>query len=51
MIRYCEACEEYTLLETHSCGNKTQTPQPPKYSPQDRYAEYRREAKRRQGLL
>ena len=50
MMRYCESCEKYTLKEECD-GQKTLDPKPPKYSPEDRYGEYRREAKRRQGLL
>jgi H/ACA ribonucleoprotein complex subunit 3 len=26
------------------CGNKTSVPKPPKYSPEDKYAKYRRQA-------
>lgn len=28
------------------CGEKTIFPKPPKYSPEDKYAEYRRKAKK-----
>lgn len=50
ILRYCSKCETYTLQE-ECCSQKTTKPQPPKYSPQDRYGEYRRKAKRREGLL
>ncbi len=37
------------------CGDKTESLKPPKYSPVDKYANYRREAKRKEfqekGLL
>jgi H/ACA ribonucleoprotein complex subunit 3 len=45
-ILYCEKCEEYTLhSECPKCGSKTIQRKPPKYSPEDKYAEYRRQAK------
>ncbi len=47
----CTGCGEYTLDEVHSCGQKAVSPKPAKYSPDDRYAKYRRIAKKRQGLL
>jgi len=40
-IRKCAVCNEYTLREIH-CGVKTICPHPIKYSPLDKYAEYRR---------
>ena len=37
------------------CGQKTISPKPPKYSPEDKYAKYRRaaslEKRKREGLL
>ena len=33
------------MKEVCSCGLKTITPKPPKYSPEDKYAKYRRMAK------
>lgn len=47
-IMFCGECKEYTMKEEH-CGKKTLTKKPPKYSPDDKYARYRREAKE-QGL-
>jgi H/ACA ribonucleoprotein complex subunit 3 len=38
-------------LECPKCGAKTVQPKPPKYSPEDQYGEYRRKAKKEQGLL
>lgn len=46
-IRKCESCNIYTLAETcDSCGAKTINPAPPKYSPEDKYGEYRRKQKK-----
>jgi H/ACA ribonucleoprotein complex subunit 3 len=45
ILRKCEVCGKYTLKALCSCGNKTKIPQPPRYSPQDRYGEYRRKLK------
>jgi len=42
-LRKCPECQEYTLGEIcHRCGSKTIVPIPPRYSPEDRYGEYRR---------
>ncbi|MFW9799458.1 MAG: RNA-protein complex protein Nop10 [Candidatus Thorarchaeota archaeon] len=48
----CKACGHYTLEDRScpKCGESVVTPHPPKYSPQDRYGEYRRKAKKRAGL-
>ncbi|MFW9886560.1 MAG: RNA-protein complex protein Nop10 [Candidatus Thorarchaeota archaeon] len=45
----CIECKQYTLEEDKcpKCGGSVVSPRPPKYSPQDRYGKYRREAKRR----
>lgn len=38
-------CGKYTFKDTcPACGNITLSPTPPKYSPEDRYGKYRREA-------
>ena len=42
----CTVCGKYTLNETCSCGGKALSPKPPKYSPEDPYAKYRRIAKK-----
>jgi H/ACA ribonucleoprotein complex subunit 3 len=48
-ILKCTGCGKYTMKEQCSCGGKAVTPKPPKYSPDDKYADYRRQAKK-QGL-
>jgi H/ACA ribonucleoprotein complex subunit 3 len=54
-ILKCGECGTYTLKEECSCGGKAVTSKPPKYSPEDKYAGYRRTAKKEQhekeGLL
>ncbi|MDH3365617.1 MAG: RNA-protein complex protein Nop10 [Thermoplasmata archaeon] len=46
-LRKCVSCNRYTLRETcPSCGGATLMPIPAKYSPGDRYGEYRRRLKR-----
>lgn len=45
-ILKCVSCNNYSLRETcPSCGGKCVFPKPPKYSPEDKYAKYRRKAK------
>jgi H/ACA ribonucleoprotein complex subunit 3 len=45
-ILKCKDCSIYTLEERcPKCGTKTNICIPPKYSPVDKYAEYRRKAK------
>ena len=47
-IRYCVRCREYTLHEKCPiCGMKTINPHPPRFSPEDRWGEYRRKEKMR----
>jgi H/ACA ribonucleoprotein complex subunit 3 len=42
----CTGCLEYTISnKCPKCGEKAVTPKPAKYSPQDKYAKYRRIAK------
>lgn len=54
-IKYCVSCSRYTLRDTCSCGKKAAANVPPKYSPEDRMAKYRRQEKKRilqeKGLL
>ncbi len=54
-ILKCSKCGTYTLKETCSCGGSAVSPKPQKYSPEDKYGEYRRRAKKeileKQGLL
>lgn len=45
-ILKCPACGSYALTELCSCGAKRIEPKPAKYSPQDKYGQYRREAKK-----
>ena len=53
-ILKCIHCGIYTMKETH-CNDKTIRVIPPKYSPEDKYGDYRRKVKRPQleekGLL
>ncbi|MBW2985993.1 RNA-protein complex protein Nop10 [Candidatus Woesearchaeota archaeon] len=44
-ILQCTKCNNYTMKEKCDCGGKAVTIVPAKYSPQDKYAEYRRKAK------
>ncbi|MBI0583344.1 MAG: RNA-protein complex protein Nop10 [Methanomassiliicoccus sp.] len=42
-LRKCPRCVEYTLSDQcPRCGSRTDTPIPPRFSPEDRYGEYRR---------
>ncbi|MBT3303802.1 ribosome biogenesis protein [Candidatus Woesearchaeota archaeon] len=43
-IMKCSKCGKYTL-EASCCSKKTVSPRPPKYSPEDKYADYRRKYK------
>ncbi|MCX6778058.1 MAG: RNA-protein complex protein Nop10 [Candidatus Micrarchaeota archaeon] len=43
-IMRCRVCGKYTMRET-CCGEKTASAHPPKFSPEDKYAHYRRIAK------
>ncbi|HLC51619.1 MAG TPA: nucleolar RNA-binding Nop10p family protein [Candidatus Nanoarchaeia archaeon] len=42
-IMKCPSCKKYTLKS--ECCITTVLPRPPKYSPEDKYGEYRRKAK------
>jgi|GEM_PF-2676530 len=44
-ILQCPRCSSYALTEQCSCGSVRLSPKPPKYSPDDRYASYRRQYK------
>lgn len=54
-IRYCIKCKKYTLEKTCACGENSVTNVPMKYSPVDKTAKYRREARKedlkKRGLL
>ena len=46
-IRKCPRCGMYTLKERcPSCGSKTTSPHPPRFSPHDPYGKYRRQLKK-----
>lgn len=45
-IKKCSKCGSYTLRnECQKCETKTKSPAPAKYSPEDKYGEYRRKEK------
>ncbi len=45
-IQYCAACDIYTLKEKcKGCGEKTISPKPARFSPEDTYGSYRRKLK------
>lgn len=45
-IKKCLSCGSYTLSEVcDRCGGDTASSKPPKYSPEDKYGEYRRAQK------
>ena len=47
LLRKCSACRAYTLGEAcPKCGGATFMPLPARYSPEDKYGEYRRRLKR-----
>ncbi|MFH1285288.1 MAG: nucleolar RNA-binding Nop10p family protein [Candidatus Micrarchaeota archaeon] len=41
-LRKCSVCSKYTTRE-ECCEKKTDFAHPPKFSPEDKYAKYRRE--------
>jgi len=46
-IKYCQKCDEYTLKEVcEKCNEPSIVRQPPKYSPIDKNAKYRRQARK-----
>ncbi|MDP7179868.1 MAG: RNA-protein complex protein Nop10 [Candidatus Woesearchaeota archaeon] len=52
----CPDCNTYTLKEVcQKCNTKTIATRPPKFSPEDKYAKYRRTVKKpllkKEGLL
>lgn len=55
-IMKCPKCGQYTMKEKcPKCDTETTNPKPAKYSPEDNYGKYRREAKKeelqKRGLL
>ena len=48
-IRFCGECKEYTMNSScPKCSNETILAGPQRFSPEDRYGEYRRMGKRDQ---
>lgn len=45
-IYKCPKCDIYTMKDICECGEKTVSSKPPKYSPEDKYASYRRKIKK-----
>ncbi|MBN2423125.1 RNA-protein complex protein Nop10 [Candidatus Woesearchaeota archaeon] len=45
-ILKCSKCNKYTLSEKCACNGKAVSPKPAKYSPEDKYGDYRRKVKR-----
>lgn len=45
-ILKCQECGCYTLKEKCKCGGKAVSVRPAKYSPDDKYGNYRRKAKK-----
>lgn len=41
-ILKCERCKSYGITELCNCGGRRVRAIPPKYSPEDKYGEYRR---------
>lgn len=48
LLRRCEECGRYTLKteKCPHCGGRVRVPHPAKFSPNDRYAKYRRAMRR-----
>jgi H/ACA ribonucleoprotein complex subunit 3 len=43
LLRICRSCHTYSMRPAcPKCGAATQSPHPARFSPQDRYGEYRR---------
>ena len=47
-ILKCKKCNSYTMNDKCKCGGDAVNPKPPKYSPEDKFGEYRRKAKEMQ---
>jgi len=42
-MKKCTSCKVYTFRDIcQKCDKKTVNPEPPKYSPEDKYGKYRR---------
>lgn len=45
-IKFCSSCKQYTMQKNcPKCKLPVNQAKPPKYSPEDRYGDYRRKAK------
>ncbi len=52
LLRKCPACGTYTFKEVcPRCGTPTVSAHPPRFSPEDKWGEYRRKAKKEWGLV
>ena len=47
-ILYCKTCNKFTMKESCSCGEKTITTKPAKFSLDDKWGKYRRISKKEQ---
>lgn len=45
-ILKCKKCGSYTMNKVCKCGGEAVSPKPAKYSPEDKYGEYRRKIKK-----
>ncbi|MBU7013815.1 MAG: RNA-protein complex protein Nop10 [Theionarchaea archaeon] len=45
-LKKCTVCGTYTLKDGCACGGRADTVKPPRFSPEDKYGEYRRKLKR-----
>lgn len=51
-MKKCKNCGRYTFREEcPECGKETASPHPAKFSPEDKYGEYRRKLKREEMSL
>ncbi|MCX8195632.1 MAG: RNA-protein complex protein Nop10 [Acidilobaceae archaeon] len=53
LLRKCTSCGRYTLKKDRCpyCGREVTVPHPPRFSPHDKYLEYRYRLKKEKGLL
>ncbi len=53
ILRRCATCRAYTLRKDRCphCGGRLENPHPPRFSPQDRYQEYRVAIKVMSGIV
>jgi H/ACA ribonucleoprotein complex subunit 3 len=51
-ILTCKKCDIYTMKGTcKKCDEKTLTPKPARFSPEDKWGKWRRQAKKEQGVI